>query len=200
MFNPAARGYLLITWQPAELSADALASLDAVLALGSPGTDSAFVDLTAAVAGLPRADIARLLVGPAGQAVLAWRRHPRQAVAFTMGTRRTAHLRHEHKYDRAGADPARRFYFRTEPDAPTGAVAASLAELEAELARCDEGVLRHHCPSGDFSRWVAGVFRDGPLAADLAAAEASLPAGSPGAVTEQVRLALIAALQDRHSS
>jgi hypothetical protein len=65
---------------------------------------------------------------------------------------------------------------RAEPDAPTGAVAASLAELEAELARCDEGVLRHHCPGGDFSRWVAGVFRDGPLAADLAAAEAS-PAG-----------------------
>jgi hydroxymethylpyrimidine pyrophosphatase-like HAD family hydrolase len=200
MFNPAARGYLLITWQPAELSADALASLDAVIALGPPGPDSAFVDLTAAVVGLPRADIARLLDGPAGQAVLAWRRDPRQAVAFTTGARRTAHLRHEHKYDRAGVDPARRFYFRTEPDAPTGAVAASLAELEAELARCDEGVLRHHCPSGDFSRWVAGVFRDGPLAADLAAAEASLQAGSPGAVTEQVRLTLIAALQDRHSS
>ena len=40
MFNPAAKGYLLITWKPGELSADALASLDAVLALGSPCLDS----------------------------------------------------------------------------------------------------------------------------------------------------------------
>jgi len=198
MFNPAAKGYLLVTWQPEELSADALASLDAVVTLGSPDPASPFVDLTAAVAGMPRAEIARLLDGPGGRAVLAWRHHPRQAVAFTIGPRVTAHLRHEHKYDQSGVEPAHRFYFRTEPDNPTGAVAANLAELEAELARCDEGVLRHHCPGHDFSCWVASVFRDGPLAADLAAAEASLTARSPGAVVEQVRLALIAALQDRH--
>jgi hypothetical protein len=35
------------------------------------------------------------------------------------------------------------------------------SNLEAEIARCDDGVLRHHCPGGDFSGWVAGVFRDG---------------------------------------
>jgi hydroxymethylpyrimidine pyrophosphatase-like HAD family hydrolase len=108
LFNPAAKGYLLITWKPEELSADAIASLDAVLALGSPCPGSTVVDLTAAVAGLPRADIARLLDGPSGRAVLAWRRCPRQAVAFTIGTRATSHLRHEHKYDQAGVEPARR--------------------------------------------------------------------------------------------
>ena len=198
MFNPAAKGYLLITWKPEELSADALASLDAVLALGSACPDNAFVDLTAAVAGMPRADIARLLDGPPGRAVLAWRQHPRQPVAFTIGTRLTSHLRHEHKYDQTGVEPAHRFHFRTEPDAPTGAVAANLAELETELAGCDEGVLRHHCPGHDFSRWVAYVFHDGPLAADLAVAEASLTCRSPSAVVEQVRLTLIAALQDWH--
>jgi hypothetical protein len=198
MFNPAAKGYLLITWKPGELSADVLASLDAVLALGSPCLDSAFVDLTAAVAGMPRADIARLLDGPPGRAVLAWRQRPRQPVAFTIGARVTAHLRHEHKYDQAGVEPAHRFHFRTEPGSPTGAVAANLADLEAKLAGCDEGVLRHHCPGHDFSRWVADVFHDGPLAADLAAAEASLTCRSPAAVVEHVRLTLIAALQDRH--
>jgi hypothetical protein len=199
MFNPAAKGYLLITWKPGELSADALASLDAVLALGSHSLDSEFVDLTAAVAGVPRADIARLLDGPPGRAVLAWRQHPREAVAFTVGTRVTPHLRHEHKYDQAGVEPAHRFHFRVESGTPTGAVAANLAELEAELASCDEGVLRHHCPGHDFSRWVADVFHDGPLAADLAAAEAPLTGRSPAAVVEQVRLTLIAALQDRQS-
>jgi hypothetical protein len=58
-------------------------------------------------------------------------------------------------------------------------------------------VLRHHCPAHDFSRWIAAVFHDRPLAADLAAAEAQLSAHSPAAIVEQVRLALIAALQAR---
>lgn len=198
MVNPAAKGYLLVTWQPEELSADALAALDAVIALGSRDPASQFVDLAAAVADMPRPEIARLLDGPAGRAVLAWRQHPHRAVAFTIGPRATPHLRHEHKYGQHGVDTARQFHFRTEPDTPTGAVAANLAELEAELARCDEGVLRHHCPGRDFSRWVSDVFHDRTLAAGLSAAEASLPARSPSAVAEQVRLALIAALQDRN--
>jgi len=103
-------------------------------------------------------------------------------------------------YQIAGAEPAQRFYFRTEGDAPTGAVAANLPELEAVLAVCEQGVLRHHCPGHDFSGWVAGVFDDEPLAARIAAAEAQLSADSPTAVVEQVRRALIAALQARHAT
>ena len=199
LFDPAAEGYLLVTWQPEELSADALVSLDAVIALGSPRPESRFVDLAAAVADMPRAQVARRLTGPTGRAVLAWRQHPRHATAFTFGSRITPHLRHEHKYEQSGVEPAHRFYFRTEPDIPTGAVAANLAELEAELGRCDRGVLRHHCPGHDFSGWIAGVFHDQVLASDVAAAEAALPPQSPAAVVEQVRLALIAALQARHA-
>ena len=198
MFNPAAKGYLLVTWQPEELSADALAALDAVITLGSPHPASRFVDLAAAVADMPRAEIARLVDRQPGRAVLAWRQHPRQAVAFTLGPRITPHLRHEHKYEQAGVELAHRFHFRTEPDTPTGAVAANLAELEAELARCDQGVLRHHCPGRDFSRWAAEVFHDRALADRLGAAEAALPADGPAAVVEQIRLALVAALQARH--
>jgi len=135
--------------------------------------------------------------GPPGRAVLAWRQHPRQPAAFTIGARATAYPRHEHKYDQAGVEPSHRFHFRTEPGTPTGAVAANLADLEAELAGCDESVLRHHCPGHDFSRWVADVFHDGPLPADLAAAEAALTRRGPAAVVEQARLTLIPALQDR---
>jgi len=197
MVNPAAKGYLLVTWQPEELSADALAALDAVITLGSPDPASQFVDLAAAIADMSRPEIARLLDGPPGRAVLAWRQHPHRAVAFTIGSRVTRHLRHEHKYGQYGVEPARQFHFRTESDTPTGAVAANLAELEAELARCDEGVLRHHCPGRDFSRWVSDVFHERTLAAGLSTVEASLPARSPSAVVEQVRLALIAALQER---
>ena len=89
-------------------------------------------------------------------------------------------------------------YFRSEPDSPTGAVAANLSELEAELGRCDRGVLRHHCPRHDFSSWVAGVFHDQALAADLAAAEAALPPVARRG-RRKVRVALIAALQARSS-
>lgn len=67
------------------------------------------------------------------------------------------------------------------------------------LAKPDgEGVLRHYCPGRDFSRWVSDVFHDKALAVSLSAVESSLPAQSPGAVVDQVRLALIAALQERH--
>ncbi|MGA2929265.1 MAG: HAD hydrolase family protein [Solirubrobacteraceae bacterium] len=199
VFNPAAKGYLLVTWQPEELSGEVSAALDAVIALGSPRPSDHLVDLTAAVADMPRAHLARLVEGPTGRAVLAWRARPHQATAFTLGRRRTPHLRHEHKYDHSGVDPARRFYFRDVADTPTGAVAANLPELEAEIVRCDQSVLRHHCPERDFSRWTADIFYDQPLAASLAAAEGQLTAQSPAAVVEQVRLALIAALQARRA-
>ncbi|AFM17689.1 putative HAD superfamily hydrolase [Mycolicibacterium chubuense NBB4] len=200
LFNPAAKGYLLITWRPDQLASEVPAALDAVIALGSPEPSDPLVDLTAAVADMPRAQIAQLLTGPTGRAVLAWRARPHQAVAFTPSPRRTPHLRHQHKYARAGVEPPRRFYFRGSGDHLTGAVAANLSELEDALNRCDAGVLRHHCPNRDFSRWVAGIFHDKRLAAELAAAESQLRRDSPGAIVEQVRLALVAALQGRMST
>ncbi len=197
VFNPTGKGYLLVTWRPEDLASEIPAALDAVIALCSPQPPSHLVDLTAAVADLPRAQIAHLLDGPTGRAVLAWRARPHEAVAFTLGTRSTSHLRHQHKYEHSGVEPGRRFYFRSGGDMLTGAVAANLAELEDELVRCGPKALCHHCVHHDFSRWVRGVFRDKSLAADLAAAESQLTANAPAAIVEQVRLALVAALQDR---
>jgi len=198
VFDPAAKGYLLVTWRPEELSAEAVAGADALIALGSPEPSPGLVDVTAAVADAPRADIARLLAGSTpGRAVLAWRHHPRRAVAFTLGGRATPHLRHDHKYATAGVDVARRFHFRTVPDTATGFIATNLAALEAELAHCDPGVLRHHCPNRDFSRWIRGVFHDDALAERVAKAEDSVTATSPEAVVEAARVSLVAALQAR---
>jgi len=199
VFDPSAKGYLLVTWRPEELPAGTLASLDAVIALGYPDPAPHVVELTAAVADTTRAQIAQLLEGPTGRAVLAWRARPGQPLLFTVGPRSTPHLRHEQKYERGGVEPAHRFYFRTEPDTLTRASAANLSELEAELGVCDRGVLRHHCPDKDFSHWIADVFHDQPLAANITAVEAQLPAHGPDAVVEQVRLALIGALQARHA-
>ena len=118
---------------------------------------------------------------------------------FTLGAPDHAHLRHEHKYGRSGVEPARRFYFRDQTDTPTGAVAASLAELEAELGRCDRGAAPPLPPARAVRLGRGRLPRPG-VAADLAAAEAAVAADSHNAVVEQVRLALIAALQDRRPS
>ncbi len=82
-------------------------------------------------------------------------------------------------YQLAGVEPAQRFYFRIEDDATPRAVVANLPELEAAIVACDAGVLPHYCAEQNFSRWVAGVFHNEPLAADIAAAEAQLSADSP---------------------
>jgi len=197
VFSPAAKGYLLVTWRPQDLSADALAGVDAVIALSTPQPDDQLVGFTAAVAEVSQAEIAGLLARPSGQAVLAWRRHPRQATLFTPGARRSPHLRHEHKYGAHGVEPARRFTVRTEGDTLTGAVIANLSQLENELLRCDRGVFRHHCPHHDFSRWIATVFYDDPLAERIAAAEEQVTPSSPAAVVEACRVEMIAALQGR---
>ncbi len=86
-----------------------------------------------------------------------------------------------HGYQIAGVEPAQRFYFRIEDDVTPRAVVANLPELEAAIAVCGPGGLRHHCAERDFSRWVAGVLHNEPLAADIAAAEAQLSADSPSA-------------------
>jgi hypothetical protein len=96
-----------------------------------------------------------------------------------------------------GTDADRRFYFRAAPERLAGATAANLSELETELARCERAVLRHHCQLHDFSRWVANVFHDRPLAETLRPIEATIGAASPAAVVEAGRLELIAALQAR---
>ncbi len=97
-------------------------------------------------------------------------------------------------YQLASVAAAQRFYFQIEDDATPRVVVANLPELEAAIAACGPGVLRQHCAEHDFSRWVAGVLHNEPLAADIAAAEARLSADSPTETVDYVRLGLIAAL------
>jgi hypothetical protein len=103
-------------------------------------------------------------------------------------------------YQLASVEAAQRFYFQIEDDATPRVVVANLPELEAAIAVCGPGVLRHHCVEHDFSHWVAGAFHNEPLADAIAAAEAQLSADSPTETVEHVRLAFIAALQGRHAT
>ena len=197
VFDPAEKGHCLVTWRPQDLSASALAGIDAVIALTSPRPAGPMVDITAAVADVSRSVMAALLSGGPGGAVLASRDHPGAPVAFHLGERATAHLRHEHKYGHRGVAPERRFYFHAGDGAATGAVAASLADLETELDRCDRAVVRHHCSRRDFSRWIAHVLHCQALATSVASLEATLSPESPGAMVDAVRVRLVATLQAR---
>jgi hypothetical protein len=164
------------------------------LALGTAHPDAALVDLTAAVASVPRATAARLLVGAAGQAFLAWRDEPGKITVFTPGPRLTAHHRHDHKYAVGRLAPERRFYFRESPDQLTEQTAGSLAELETVIATCRRRVLRHHCPLHDMSRWVRDIFGYRDLANRLRDIESTVDNDSPAAVVEGARAKLIATL------
>lgn len=197
VFDPAEKGHCLVTWRPEELSASALAGIDAVIALTSARPAGPVVDIAAAVADVSRSAMAALLTGGPGRAVLAHREHPGAPVAFRLGDRTTDHLRHEHKYGYRGVAPERRFYFHAADGAATGAVANNLADLEVELDRCDGAVVHHHCSGGDFSRWIALVLHSPALAARIADIEAMVVSGSATATIEAARVRLVATLQAR---
>jgi hypothetical protein len=58
-------------------------------------------------------------------------------------------------------------------------------------------VLRHHCPHHDFSRWINDIFHDKPLSDTVRRLEETITDGSPAAVVESTRLALISAIRAR---
>ncbi len=188
-FEPATTGYCLVTHRPEDLRPEALLAVDILIAL--PGGDKAdrTTDLIAAAAALPRAAAAALIshAGP-GQAVLVDRAHPGTGLVFAIGQRETGHMRHWHKYSGGYLRPDRWFYFRRDQDTATGATAQNAAELQERLESCDEEVLAHHCGHGDFSRWVADVLGDPPLAAALADTERSVRSGAISVAEGRARL------------
>ncbi len=196
-FEPAARGYCLITWRPNDLPSAMIASTEIVLALTSPTPDDSVVDLVAAVAGQPKEAMAVLLSQPTGQVVVARRLMTEPPRVARLGGRLTTHLRHEHKYDTKGTEPERAFWFRTDHDQMTGVFSKNLRQLEHELTQCRRAVLRHHAPSGDFSRWIDDVFHDHQLAESVRTIERRILVTSPGAVVDAARLDLIGALRAR---
>ena len=91
-------------------------------------------------------------------------------VQFTLASRLTPHVRHREKYVDVPVSEATAFVFHgSRPQERR--VARTLRQFVAELKarnECDDYLRR-----GDFSRWVAGVFGDQGLAAELRELEAS---------------------------
>ncbi len=85
---------------------------------------------------------------------------------FSYLPRLTAHVRHRSKYFDVPIPAGREFVFTADGRA-LGAPCRSLKEFIASLGSLPGGVLDEHARRGDFSRWIADVFHDHPLASDL---------------------------------
>jgi hydroxymethylpyrimidine pyrophosphatase-like HAD family hydrolase len=93
-----------------------------------------------------------------------------ELVQFTLGARLTPHVRHREKYVDVPVSEARAFVFT--PNGHHGSrVIRTLRQFVAELERRQD--LGGYLQRGDLSRWVADVFGDHSLAAELRELEAA---------------------------
>jgi hypothetical protein len=87
-------------------------------------------------------------------------------VKFELFKRLTRHVRHKAKYLDVRLIMEQGFVF-TENGKVVGTPAQTLKEFVSELANCPPAAINEHAHRGDFSRWIADVFRDHFLASDI---------------------------------
>jgi hypothetical protein len=114
---------------------------------------------------------------------------------FVPDVRRSAHVRHWHKYLTAVLPQHRRFFFRS-AEGLTGASAANIPEFHHELERSEPAVLLHHARARDFSRWTGLVLGDPELADAFRSIEDRTAGG--GADVERGRRDLLAGIEQRY--
>lgn len=85
---------------------------------------------------------------------------------FKLLPRLTPHVRHRAKYLDVPIAEGKEFVF-TDNGKPVETPARTLKELVALMPASPPEVLDGHARRGDFSRWIAEVFHDHPLASDV---------------------------------
>lgn len=169
-------GYVLSSYATASLPPDEIDSTDVVLELINDDSSMVIAPKT-----LRRAML-RFGSGPA---------HP-----FTVGDRRTTHVRHRHKYADISLPPERQFCFRP-VDGQHIPPAASMDDFRAAIGHLDPQALLYHLERGDFSRWLGSTIADKDLAEQVAAWEDQLLAHRAADV-ERIRHRLVQAVEERY--
>ena len=169
-------GYVLSSFAPASLPANEILDTDVVLTLDEADTAGDGTSQT-----LRRASV-RFGAGP-----------PR---AFTIADRRTAHVRHRHKYADVSLPRERRFYFRP-IDGKVIAAAGTMDDFCTAVGHLDPRALQYHLERGDFSRWLDDTIADKELAAQVVAWEDELLAHR-AADLERIRRQLVEAVEQRY--
>jgi hypothetical protein len=112
---------------------------------------------------------------------------------FKLLPRLTSHVRHRSKYLDVPMIEGHSFVF-TDDGNPVGAPVRTLREFVSALANCPPKVLDGHARRGDFSRWIADVFHDHPLALDIRKVEQRYRLGC----IHDIRDALAKPIRDRY--
>lgn len=117
----------------------------------------------------------------------------RRLQRFNVAGRMTPHVRHRSKYLEVPMLEHHAFVF-TCNGSPIGSSARTLKEFVMMLARLPVASIDGHTRNGDFSRWIADVFGDQPLAAEMRKVERQYRRGQ---VTNLVE-SLIAPIRERY--
>lgn len=163
-------GYTLVTYRASQLHPDILSASQAIVVTreSDPREVAALVALCGPCAGAARTDtwaarLSRLVIGeavvlPVTDEAAGDARH------IQLAPRLTPHARHAAKYVDIPVMPDLGFVFGSEVGATP---ARTLREFVARLESAGSEVVEQHLRRGDFSRWVADVFGDYPLASTL---------------------------------
>ena len=186
--------YTLVTYRPSDLNADIRKAME-IIGL-TRTTDPKEVKAMQTIFGNGTADWGATLEGLAdGQAVLlpCAPEASGKLQRFTLIPRLTALVRHRSKYLDVPVESGHEFVF-TADGRPVGSPSRTLQELVSSLGSVPSGVLEGHARRGDFSRWIAEVFHDHPLASDVRKVEQRYRLG----YVENLRDELIKPIRERY--
>ena len=187
--------YTLVTYRPSDLHADVRKVMEVVCCTRITDRQEAKAmqtmfgngseDWTATLAGLADGEAVLL---PSAEGV------PGKLQRFSLRPRLTAHVRHRSKYLDVPMQRGHEFVFTAADGKPVGTPSRTLQEFVSSLGSVSSGVLDGHARRGDFSRWIAEVFHDHPLASDVRKVEQRYRLG----YVESLQGELVKALRDRY--
>ena len=182
-------GYTLVTYRASKLHPAVLAANQAIVVTreSDPHEVAALVALCRTCEGMPMEAWNELLGNLAlGEAVVLPITEEAQGKArrIRLVPRLTPHVRHLAKYVDIPVPQRRAFVFMH--NGAGGPRARTLREFVAVVEKAPSATLDGHMRRGDFSRWVADVFGDYPLAQEIRQLEDRYRAGSLADVAETV--------------
>ncbi len=186
--------YTLVTYRPADLDSDVRKAMEVIVVTRTTEPKEAKAmqilfgngsgDWNVVLGGL--ADGEAALLPNALEALGKLQR-------FSLIPRLTAHVRHRSKYLEVPMQPGHEFVF-TANSKPVGSPSGTLQQFVSSLGSLPSDVLDGHARRGDFSRWIAEVFHDHPLASDLRKVEQRYRLG----YVEGLRGELIKVIRERY--
>lgn len=192
-------GYCLVTYRPELVCERAADAIDVALLLpsGAPA-EPPLRDPIDSLEKIYGGGLAREVAAARfGQAVLMRPDAREPARRFTIGERRSPHVRHWHKYAYAQLPSQLRFVFR-DGVGRSAHEAGNLEEFHRALVLSDAGVIRHHLSHRDFSHWVHDAIQDSELARRIRSLEVQLEADGSERKVDALRMAILKEIEARY--